>query len=264
VSAPPPLRLSKSPLVYVVAQIRFSAVESIAKYIPDIQDALRKRRFVRFDEGHITNVRLLPSGPELATVPKWEFQTREQDAGIVISKDAIALHVSRYPGFANFCDVLKMALDVTHSTVSLALVERIGLRYVDLVKPGPDEDLEQYLNPRILGLQDEAVCVRQMIASSMQYSGATDVGVLTVRVIQRASGPALPPDLETTPLKHVLPTFVPGERSCALDFDHYIELEKEAVDFSTAIVMDRINRLHAPMHDVFRAAVTAHALAAWE
>ncbi len=263
-SAPPPLRLARSPLVYVVAQIRFSAVESIAKYIPEIQDALRKRQFVRFEEGHVTNLRLLPGGPELATTLKWEFQTREQDTGIVVSKDAIALHVSHYTGFAEFCEVLERALELTHSNVGLGLIERIGLRYVDLVKPGPGEALDQYLNPRILGFQDEAICVRQMISSAMQYSGATEAGVLSVRVIQRAGSAALPPDLESLPLKLVLPQVYAGERTCALDFDHYMELEKEALDFSTATIMDRVNILHAPIHDVFRATVTPHALAVWE
>ena len=258
----PALILRKSPLVYVVAQVRFSAVESIPKYIPAIQDEFRKQ-FPRFTKGEVRNVRISPAAPpEIFAVPRFEFQNKERTCGIVVQPESVAVHVSRYSSFDFFCSSLQYALDTVHSVVTLGLIDRIGLRYVDVVRPSEGEELGQYLHPGLLGLNDADVGVRRSIRMSV-FQGETEAGTLLFRLAQRNDGGFLPPDVEPSPLSHEQPDVQPGEIVTLLDFDHFREFTKEPLDFSTDIVLRHLGRLHDNTDLAFRAAVTEHALSAW-
>jgi uncharacterized protein (TIGR04255 family) len=249
-------------LVYVVAQVRFSAVESIPKYIPAIQDEFRKQ-FPRFTKGEMQNVRISPTAPpEISVVPRFEFQNKERTCGIVVQSDSVAVHVSRYSSFDLFCSSLQYVLDTVHSVVTLGLIDRIGLRYVDVVRPSEGEELGQYLHRGLLGLNDADVGVRRSMRMSV-YQGETEAGTLRFRLAQRNDGGFLPPDVEPSPLSHEQPDVQPGEIVTLLDFDHFREFTKEPLDFSTDVVLGYLWRLHDNADLAFRAAVTEHALSAW-
>jgi uncharacterized protein (TIGR04255 family) len=248
--------------VYVVAQVRFSAVESIPKYIPAIQDVFRKE-YPRFVKGEMRNLRLSPASlPEVSVVPRFEFQNKEKTCGIVLQSDSVAVHVSRYSSFDLFCSVLKYALDTVHSIVTLGLIERIGLRYVDVVRPSEGEDLSQYLHAGLLGFNDADVGVRGSIRMSV-YQGETDSGTLLFRLAQRNDRGFLPPDVDPSPLYHDQPEVRQGEIVTLLDTDHFRDFTKEPLDFSTEVVLQYLWRLHDNTDLAFRAAVTPYALNAW-
>jgi uncharacterized protein (TIGR04255 family) len=172
------------------------------------------------------------------------------------------VHVSRYSSFDFFCSSLQYALDTVHSVVTLGLIDRIGLRYVDVVRPSEGEELGQYLHPGLLGLNDADVGVRRSIRMSV-FQGETEAGTLLFRLAQRNDGGFLPPDVEPSPLSHEQPDVQPGEIVTLLDFDHFREFTKEPLDFSTDIVLRHLGRLHDNTDLAFRAAVTEHALSAW-
>ncbi len=258
----PALTIKKSPLVYVVAQVRFSAVESIPKYIPAIQNVFRKD-YPRFIKGDTRNLRLNPHAPpEVSVVPRFEFQNKERTCGIVVQSDNVAVHVSRYSSFDVFCSSLRYALDTVHSEVTLGLIDRIGLRYVDVVRPSGGEDLKQYLHPGLVGLNDADVGVRNSIRMSI-YQGETDSGTLLFRLAQRNDRGFLPLDVEPSPLSHDQPEVRPGELVTLLDFDHFRDFTREPLDFSTDVVLQYLWRLHDNTDLAFRAAVTQYALDAW-
>ena len=258
----PALAIKKCPLVYVVAQVRFSAVESIPKYIPAIQEVFRKE-YPRFTRGEIRNLRLNPaSPPEMSVVPRFEFQNKERTCGIVVQSDSVGVHVSRYSSFDVFCSSLQYAMNTVHSVVTLGLIDRIGLRYVDVVRPSEGEELSKYLHAGLLGLNDTEVGVRNSIRMSL-YQGETDSGTLLFRLTQRNDRGFLPPDVEPSPLSHDQPEIRPGEIVTLLDFDHFQDFNKEPLDFSTEVVLQYLWRLHDNTDLAFRAAVTPYALNAW-
>ena len=49
----PALKLERSPLVFVLSQVRFPAVLKIEDHVPDIQEALRKLGFPRYSKEDI-------------------------------------------------------------------------------------------------------------------------------------------------------------------------------------------------------------------
>lgn len=129
---------------------------------------------------------------------------------IVVQSNSVAVHVSRYSSFNVFCSTLEYALNTVHSVVTLGLIERIGLRYVDLVRPSKDEALSQYLHAGLLGVNDADVGVRSSIRMSV-YQGETEAGTLLFRQAQRNDRGFLPPDIEPSPLNHDQPEVQQGE-----------------------------------------------------
>src|SRR3954452_13785835 len=93
----PPLKLHKSPLVMVLAQVRISHVAKMGDYMGDVQERLRRSGFPRFEEGRAHEV-LLRRGlqPEVREQPRWAFQNKERSAVIVVMQNAIVLQTNRY------------------------------------------------------------------------------------------------------------------------------------------------------------------------
>jgi uncharacterized protein (TIGR04255 family) len=257
----PPLRLSRSPLVYVVAQVRISAVIAIDKYIPDIQEQLRHRGFPRFKREQVRHLRLdFGAEPKFNISERFEFLNKDQTTGLILAPDFVALHGSQYQNFENFKEMLGSGLEIIHRALQIGLTERIGIRYVDLVRVREGEALGDYLQPGLLGLDPTTMGVRSSL-SRFEFVGLTEVGKLIVRCSTAQGEEFLPPDLEPTSLKFDI-TPEPNESRYILDFDHSSE-GAEASDFSIKGVLDSMQQLHNNLDLAFRHAVTEQALTRW-
>jgi len=254
----PSLHLSRTPLIYVVTQVRFSAVMSIEKYVPEIQEKLRKK-YPWFQHSKVQEVLLQsPGPPSVGFNDRFEFLGREKQTGIVLTRNSIALHTNKYSNFEHFQDEFGEALAAVHDSVGLGLVERLGLRYVDLVRLGQGESWSDYFQRELLGLDPSVVGVSQW-NSQFGSIGKTDVGTLVFRFIQSES--PLPPDLTPGALHYEKELLRPGEVGTILDFDHYSDANGE---FELDSVMGSIGDLHDNLDRAFRSAVTKSALGKWE
>src|SRR6266436_4998289 len=260
----PPLKLHNSPLVYVIAQIRISAIVSIEKYIPEIQERIR-HQVPRFDRGQIQEIRLFDLGqpPKVTTTERYEFQNKEGTSGIVLTPYFIALHTSKYDIGERFEETLETALSIAHEVVQFSLVERIGLRYVDMIRLRPGETWSEYLQPGLLGLDTSTLSISESL-NRFEFVGSTDVGKLVVRYSQvRYSqsdpGMILPHDLLQNTLKYDI-QLNPNELVAFLDIDHFSEQSR---DFEVSPVMEVVSDLHDNTTKAFRNAVTETALIRW-
>ena len=247
--------------MYAVAQIKFSAVGRVSAHIPDIQDELRKAGYPRFAESQITTIQL-GSPEDHSIVPRWEFQNRNKTAGVALSRDSVALHVSRYVAFDEFCERLRTALTIVQSKLGIELVERIGLRYVDVVWPEPSDGFSSFVNPCLLGPADTAVGARES-SCFVNFVGRTDRGTLCVRALRRSDGAFLPPDLQQQTLVFNVPDIKQGDTVFTLDLDHFQELEKEPREFSEDDITERLWLLHDNLTRAFLSSVTKTALTSW-
>lgn len=256
-----PLKLTRSPLVYVVAQVRISAVIAIDKYIPDIQEQLRHSGLPRFKREQVRHIRFdFGTEPKLNISERFEFQNRDETTGLILAPDFVALHTSRYENFEKFEETLRTGLEIIHKAIQISLVERLGLRYVDLVRVREGESLGDYLQPGLLGLDPAALGVRNML-SRFEFAGLTEVGKLLVRCSSAEGEEILPPDLSPPSLKFGLKP-EPGETRYLLDFDHSSE-GAETSDFNVQTVLDNMQQFHDNLDLAFRHAVTEKALAIW-
>jgi hypothetical protein len=59
--------------------------------------------------------------------------------------------------FDRFSKSLRLALEVVGDAAKPALIERIGLRYIDLIRPRPNESWTAYLKQGLHGLSPQAI-----------------------------------------------------------------------------------------------------------
>ena len=255
----PPLRLPRSPLVYVVAQVRFSAVVSVEKFVPEIQEKLRHKGFPRFLRSQLPELNfVLPNPtPKVSFTERFEFQNKEADLGIVLTSNFFAVHTNNYKNYEEFEKNISSAIDAIDGSLNLSIVERMGLRYVDLVRPKQDEKWDTYLQPGLLGVDPEKIGIVRDWIRRLEFQGDTELGKLVIRCAQ--TDQALPPDLQPPSLKYSL-TLEPGEIAACLDFDHFSE---RSADFDPQTVLTMIGDLHDHLDRAFRNSVTTTALKNW-
>jgi uncharacterized protein (TIGR04255 family) len=253
----PPLHLKRSPLVMVLTQVRFSAVMALEKFVPEIQEQLRHKGFPRYLRGQIQEFLVQPdSPPKFSLTDRFEFQEKGGNTGIVLTPTSVAVQTNSYSRFEDFEEVIATAIIVVNRVLNISLVERVGLRYVDLVRVGENEHLRDFLKPGLLGIDPASVGIKSWL-SRYESIGSTDLGKLVVRCSQ--SEQILPPDLFPTTLNYsIVPK--PGEVVTLLDFDHFVE---KSGDFDTRGVVSLVGELHDAVDHAFRGSVTENALARW-
>jgi uncharacterized protein (TIGR04255 family) len=245
----------------VLAQVRISHVAKMGDYIDDIQESLRRSGYPRFEEGRGHEILLRPGlQPEIREHSRWEFQNKERSAGIIVMQNAIVLHTNRYDTFDHFAKSLRLALEVIGAAVKPALVERLGLRYVDLVRPEDGESWTDYLKPELHGLNPAAIGMTEGLQRH-ETVGTTKVGQLVVRCVQSTDGVFLPADLSPTTLDYTGVTVRQGELLTLLDFDHFTQVTR---DYDVDHVMSVMWELHENLGVTFLEATTDLAMKKWE
>jgi uncharacterized protein (TIGR04255 family) len=250
--------LPKSPLIYVVTQVQFSAVMAVDKFVPDIQEKLRHRGFPRFLRVQVPQVTFVVGDtvPRVNFSERFEFQNKDADLGIVLTSNNFAVHTNRYKTYEEFEKNIATAIEVIDTSMNLSIVERVGLRYVDLIRLKESENWKDYLRPGLLGIDPDAVGGKNWMCR-FESLGVTDLGKLVIRCAQ--TDQAFPPDLQNPTLKYSL-KLNPSEIVTLLDSDHFSE---EATDFDSQAVLSKIGALHDHIDRAFRNAVTPEALQKW-
>src|SRR5690242_9848831 len=110
---------------------------SLERFVPDIQEQLRHKGFPRYLRGQMQELLVQPyTPPKFNVTDRFEFQDKDESIGIVLTPTSFAVQTNRYSRFEDFEEVIATALIVVNRVLSLTLVDRVGLRYVDLVRPG--------------------------------------------------------------------------------------------------------------------------------
>jgi uncharacterized protein (TIGR04255 family) len=253
----PALHLQRAPLIYVVAQVRFSAIVAMEKFVPEIQEQLRHKGFPRFLRGQVHEIAIQADGPpKFSAVERFEFQNKDGTLGIVLQPNSVVIHTNNYTNYEAFEEYTKTALMVVHRVLNIGLSERIGLRYVNLIRREQGEEWTNYLHEGLLGLAPSSVGVKKWTSAS-QFLGDTEVGQLAIRCSQ--SEQPVPPDLVAINLNYSKP-LPKGEVVTILDLDHFLE---RATDFKVAAAIAVLEQLHESLDRVFTTAVTAMALTKW-
>ncbi|HEX7028385.1 MAG TPA: TIGR04255 family protein [Gammaproteobacteria bacterium] len=254
-------KLSNAPLVYVLAQVKFSPIADISPYIPKIQEALRKE-YPRFDpiirQGFQWSIGG-SSAPEVLTVREWDFSNKAKTTGISLSSSSLVMQTTAYTHSDDFFEQFERSIEVVGSIMEPALVQRIGLRYIDFIVPEGDKALDAYISPGLMGLASGALdskCLRSISETVIK----TEVGQLVCRCILANHASPIPSDL--MPLRLALKKEPDSEkRTAILDTDHFSEKE---FDFDPKSIVKNLRALHTLTSKSFKTAVTQAALKEWE
>ncbi len=265
------LPLSRQPLVLVLCQVRFSPILQIDKFIPDIQESFRQ---FGFPFQRVGRVQLFNLGPG-ATAPvqvseqdRWEYRTRDETWSVLVASDNVVLQSTAYDRFEIFAEQLQHAVSTVLSVTDhdrLGVIQRIGLRYIDVIRPRQDEDFRAYLRAGLHGLED-TVYVAGTHHLLLHSAGLTRVGTglhgnMNVRISQNRKGELLPPDLVAG-----APSFsfqvLPNELLTLIDIDHSIEGK---FDPDTEWIVHRTFEMHDTIIQTFHDYIVSdYAIEVWK
>ncbi|MHB8474307.1 MAG: TIGR04255 family protein [Gammaproteobacteria bacterium] len=255
-------QLSHAPLVYVLAQVRFTSITNMVKYVPEIQDRFRKD-YPRY-QAVKTHEMKIPLGPgdqsaEMVVLSRWEFADKDNRSGFILLDDALMYHTTAYETFEPFLEKFQRGIDIIHEMLKLDLTTRVGLRYVDLIVPEPQEKLSQYVVPGLTGFPFEEITGG---SGKQQAAGVvkTSEGQLVVRFTQDDASALIPQDLadhSLTPAR----TVEKGQPRGILDTDHFATPDR--ADFTVEDVVGRISRLHEISSIAFKKIISDYAWEKW-
>ncbi len=261
--------LSKQPLALVLAQVRFSPVRQMDRYIPQIQEAFRRSDFPIERSGKVRQVTFgLQGAPvQMAEQDRWEYRTRDERWSVLVFEDSLVLQTTNYGRFEEFAERLHSALSTVLAETEhdrLGIVERVGLRYVDVIQPQQNEDYRAYLRSGLHGVADQvfqAGTHRTHIESTGQTTVDDLEGTLVVRIAQNDLGLSLPPDLLEAAPKHE-PRAARGELLTLVDMDHFIV---GTFDPAAHQIIEKAYIMHDHIIETFHEhVVSEHAIEAWK
>ena len=262
--------LSAQPLVLVLCQVRLSPVPRMEQYVPAIQEVFRRRGFPIERAGKVHQVTFSPGGGAPVQVmeqQRWEYRNKDETWSILLMQDTVILQTTDYTRFEEFADRLRMAVHTVLAASEhdeLGVVHRVGLRYVDVVRPSRGKDFRFYLRPGLHGMPDEVFQPGRHLLH-IESRGRTIVGgnpgTMVVRIVQNDQGASLPPDLADG-----APSFSPrtdaGELVTLIDMDHFVEGNFDA---DTDWVMARAYEMHDHIIETFHNhVVTEDAIKEWK
>ncbi len=260
-------KLSHSPLSYVLAQVRFTNIESIEKYIPDLQELIRQD-FPKFEPVTIRMMRLQKNGQvELGEGKQWNFIDKDQVCGVVLDSQSISFHTSQYGGFSNFFEKFKDILEKFNTLLSISLVERIGIRYINFITDGLDIENTKLIGFKAKGLN--AAQEKNFIAKE-ETTQFTKHGVAIIKTVyigdrSKVSGVNniyVPPDLEAVSSRlSFAHKQIEAESFLILDIDHSQVLDK--FEFDIKKICANMKELQNDSYTIFTQAVGTEALKKW-
>lgn len=255
-------KLNQSPLAMVLAQVKFAPVLQIQKYIPELQEILRKKNYPHFVEEQVQEFVFAVGNTNLPPVQnssRWIFGSSDWKNTVVLSQDFVVIETSEYDKFEKFSAEFLKILKIVKETVSLTRSERIGLRYVNLIRSEQPNDSQLFLRQELRGLGKTDIEGASGMQGSCVSHAVTPHGRLMIRAVHIDDGSHIPPELTSTKLKFAYKP-VKGEQVSILDIDHNGEF---AGDFEVDGIISKLSELHDFSDNAFLASVTPDALKAW-
>lgn len=253
----------------MLAQVVHTPVLAFGQRIAEIQANFLAAGYPFFARQDMTqiNIDLAAGGiPKLVTQPRWDFIDRDRTHSVSITESSLVLAAHHYTRYEAFATAMERALGLVEPYAVGAVVERLGLRYLDFVRPQKGEQLKQYLKTEILGFDFQGIPIKPDALRNFRTEAvaATALGQLAIRCYQLPPGQVLPPDLAVgTPLGGLAQQGIGSNRPASgvsLDFDHFTD---KKFDYQKSLVLDRLRSLQEVLGIAFRQTITPHAWKTW-
>ena len=163
---PPPeqIPLERSPLVHVLAQVRFAAILAIRNIdaVAPFQEAIRSD-YPHFQGDLVEHLTIVPDkkllGEGRTTI--WRFSSLDRSWRISLGPDFVALETFQYKSRDDFMERLTTTLGIVERLYSPAVTFRVGIRYVNRIE-GKDglARLPAMLRAEVSGIAGHALAER--------------------------------------------------------------------------------------------------------
>lgn len=153
---PAEVPLPQAPLVRVITQIKFPTILSIGtndSEVASFQEKIRSVYPILEREQSFNLVINSPSAPpEVRPGVIWRFRDLKKHWQVTLTPDFITLEAFKYTSRADFSDRLENILAAVQSTYAPSAVLRVGVRFVDCIKPPHIDRIEELFQPTVLGI----------------------------------------------------------------------------------------------------------------
>jgi uncharacterized protein (TIGR04255 family) len=138
---------ARPPLILALCQVRFTTKLSInnAVSVAPFQDAIQDEYpepappTVQVAQVQLTGPGGQLSGTSAGQSIQWQFSDLAGNWSVVLTPDYVTLETRSYEHFDDFSDRLQRVLRALVSTIKPAVGRRIGLRYINEIRPGHTE-----------------------------------------------------------------------------------------------------------------------------
>lgn len=240
-------KLSNQPLKLVLAEFRFSAVMEIEKYISELQEIFRPE-YPTSSSGKDQVVEVQPTGINLSNVDHWSFISMDKKSAINIDQHRLVYLTSDYPRFEGFSSKCEEALKTLQAVVKPGLIERIGLRYSDLILIDESEKIADFVDSSLVP-SGKLEAIGNLQQQRNEYYILAESGGLFIRTLYGKHNLSCLPDIHSLPIR-IESEDKPSERM-VLDFDHFWESKGESIEFETQKILFLLNLLHKTSRDAF-------------
>lgn len=155
--------LSRSPLVSVIAQVRFPAVMKIEAddgFVATFQETIRADYPVLRRERQL-GVMVGPRGVQPQDAGTlWRFEAQDPDAWqVTLAPNFVSLSARRYTCRSDLLARLTVVLHALEGWLHPRVCDRVGVRYVDRVTGDALAHLSQLVRPEVLGVAGDEAAV---------------------------------------------------------------------------------------------------------
>lgn len=251
------------PLAYVVAELVISPYYSMAATVPGLQDSLRAGYPRTLEAQELV---LDSNAPPGAPQQVWQLLSADQHRGVQIGQRAISLHATSYVNSHDFLGQWSEVLQAIANADLGAYVERVGLRYVDLIVPDTGNRPNDYL---AAGLRGVPIPQGGVLKSGM-WVISFEVDDRTINVRTAAPSPEgilLPPNLHALPLRKPAIMSAAEQRMKAfesiglVDIDCLSEVQEV---FEPLKIAERFASMHELTSTTFQSMLSETALEQWQ
>ena len=259
-------QLPNAPLIYVLAQIRFTHVPHMDKRREDFHERIFDR-YPKAETERIQQMAIKDGQPTLGdSVQRWLLFDEPRTTGIILDAGMLIFHTTAYRTSRNFLTEFQNILDAFVQVLPDrgVSVQRLGLRYVDLLMKEEELNVDQQvINTLRLPQLPEDIGTPRTMEQIISY--VTPIGsMLRVRHRQSTTPDVLPGDIfpnQLQPAPRLMREHLENTIVGLLDFDHFIEQE---MPFEPTAVIDRFRTLHEKTSAAFKATTTPEARSIWE
>jgi len=243
-AGPDEVPLGRSPLIRVIAQVRFPPIVSLGRpgFIGPFQEAIRPRYPILRPE----QTAGLVVGPLGVMVHQgdgvvWRFLDKEDAWRVSLGPEFIALESTVYKDREDFFERFEQILVALDAVAKLPVYDRLGVRYINRVKGAELEKLASLVRPEILGLGGSSLAgLGHSVCESLFQKGEVSLNTRWGK---------LPPGATTDPTA-IEPI---QEPSWVLDLDVFRGVQK---DFDAATILQDGREFARTIHAFFRWCVT--------
>jgi uncharacterized protein (TIGR04255 family) len=260
-------KMKNAPVYFVLMQVQYNPYLALDSYVATIQDRLRTHGFPDVQKAVINTFNLnigssiespQPQVP-VSQITHYQFIDIKRESSFTLAQNSLTYQTTQYDTFDTFSKTYLEVLTMINEVLNFGYVDRIGLRYLDAIKPNIGKSVSKYLAESMSGLFEK---VDGSVSHSFSETVFKNENVnITARAILQNGPLGVPPDLiQQTLIFQEKFTSINGKHA-VLDIDGSI-VERSGT-FDLTEIKNQMKEIHSQIDKTFKVMITQEALNEW-